>query len=190
MKKAIDYWTPAHSRLAASEGWDVFTRVDCDLLEIQVIAEWYGPTGDAKDPVEPAFAGDREALDHVYARAAQGSALHMLATHLDRRPCNNETYVPEAWLAPTATPQLDGARASEVGSIYCEPSDRFVVSLITTYGNPADGIATPEEAAGAALDLTRDDGSAGTNWHVFDRKTGQHTRVEQSDAEAAGRYGD
>jgi hypothetical protein len=25
---------------------------------------------------------------------------------------------------------------------------------------------------------------------VFDRKTGQHTRVEQSDAEAAGRYGD
>lgn len=56
----------------------------------------------------------------------------------------------------------------EVSSIYTLRGSRFVVSLIIGYGRD---VQTPEEAARAALDATRDMGADGTTWAVFDRAT-------------------
>lgn len=69
-----------------------------------------------------------------------------------------------------------GFEPHEVGSIYVAPGDRFVVSLIVGYG---EEVSTPEEAALAALELTRDTGSHGTGWHVFDRQEGVMHFLEQ-----------
>jgi hypothetical protein len=80
-----------------------------------------------------------------------------------------------------------GWAADELGSVYAVNSGRYVVSLILTYNDspPADvsagreDIHSPEGAAAAALELTRDSGSRGTIWHVFDRLTGQMHAVAQ-----------
>lgn len=66
----------------------------------------------------------------------------------------------------------------EIKSIYTDDKDRFIVALVVGY-KPEDGITTPEEAARAALDLTRDEGAGGTQWYVLDRKTGQGCWLEQ-----------
>lgn len=92
--------------------------------------------------------------------------------------------------------KVDGEFArNEVSSIYVEASERFVVSLIVGYDddtNLAENIGdwdemTPEEqaraAAASALDLTRDDGSNGTIWFVFDRKTKTMHQFEQGEFE-------
>lgn len=66
----------------------------------------------------------------------------------------------------------------ELDTIYLDPNDRFVVSLIIGCGE-RDDIDTPEAAASSALQLTRDEGSHGTHWFVYDRETGQmHTLVQ------------
>lgn len=70
---------------------------------------------------------------------------------------------------------------SETDTIYVERTDRFVVSLIVSYDD--DLVKTPEQAAAAALELTRDDGSGGTQWFVFDRKTRTFHQLQQSDFE-------
>lgn len=67
-------------------------------------------------------------------------------------------------------------------TIYVTEEDRYVVSLIVGYGN-GDGVASPEEAAAAALDLTRDLGSSDTVWFVYDRQTDNTHRLEQADFE-------
>jgi len=67
----------------------------------------------------------------------------------------------------------------EVSSIYVHNDERFVVSLIVGYSPDRDGVRTPEEAALATLDLTRDDGAGGTHWRVYDRATGQTHTFEQ-----------
>ena len=60
----------------------------------------------------------------------------------------------------------------EVHSIYVHPQNRFVVSLIAGYaGAEDDDVTTPQEAAAAALALTRDEGSFDTYWCVYDRET-------------------
>jgi gamma-glutamylcyclotransferase (GGCT)/AIG2-like uncharacterized protein YtfP len=73
----------------------------------------------------------------------------------------------------------DGLRIEEVGNTYVGVEDRFVVSLVVGYSDSRDGIETPKEAAAAALALTTDDGSAGTHWYVYDRKTRALTLLEQ-----------
>lgn len=77
---------------------------------------------------------------------------------------------------------------AEVDSIYVDVDERFVVSLVVGYGKPdngqpRDGVSTPEEAAAAALDLTRDEGSGDTVWFVHDRTTGRTHQFEQEDFE-------
>jgi hypothetical protein len=73
----------------------------------------------------------------------------------------------------------------EVASIYCggagERDERFIVSLVAGYG--PDDVGSPAEAALAALDLTRDEGSSGTHWFVFGRVTGQMHLFEQCEFE-------
>ncbi len=72
----------------------------------------------------------------------------------------------------------------EVDTIYVDPTDRFIVSLIVGYGGDyGDGVTTPQLAAAAALNLTNDMGANGTVWHVRDRKTGLTHRFEQGDFE-------
>lgn len=77
---------------------------------------------------------------------------------------------------------------NEVGTIYVDASDRFVVSLIVGY-TEGDDIATPRAAALAALELTQDEGWTGTTWHVFDRKTGLLHQYEQRVFAQAGEFG-
>jgi hypothetical protein len=73
---------------------------------------------------------------------------------------------------------------NEVESIYVGRDERFVVSLIVGYAEERDGVETPAHAAAAALALTRDDGSSGTHWFVYDRQTGVLHVLEQSDFES------
>jgi hypothetical protein len=82
-----------------------------------------------------------------------------------------------------------GWAADKLGTVYAVNGGRYVVSLILTYNDspPADVAAgleeihSPEGAAAAALELTRDAGSRGTIWHVFDRLTGQMHPIAQRD---------
>lgn len=67
----------------------------------------------------------------------------------------------------------------EISSMYAMVIHR-VVSLVVTYDDSKsadrkagiENIHSPATAAGATLDLTRDSGSGGTVWRVFDSKTG------------------
>lgn len=112
----------------------------------------------------------------------------------------------ERWMAPgpaaacvasgAGPPQHQGGlmsqdndfRRAEIGSIYVSADDRFVVSLVVGY-HPDQGsneeldlpLFTPNQAALAALELTRDGGAADTMWHVFDRATGVLHRLPQED---------
>lgn len=78
---------------------------------------------------------------------------------------------------------------AEIDTIYAHAEDRFIVSLIVGYTEEdlasgdydnGDGAVTPKEAARWALDLVRDEGARGTNWFVFDRKTGRMHQFEQN----------
>lgn len=72
----------------------------------------------------------------------------------------------------------------EVDSIYVDAKERFVVSLIVGYGDETDDQPTTAQQAGHwALELTRDEGSSGTQWFVFDRATGQMRQFEQGELE-------
>lgn len=74
-----------------------------------------------------------------------------------------------------------GFSLGEVGSIYVDRRDRFVVSLVVGYGRQ-DGVKTPIEALQAALELTTDEGSSGTHWFVHDRTKDVTTTFEQCGA--------
>ena len=69
----------------------------------------------------------------------------------------------------------------EIDTIYVDPEERFVVSLIVSYDLQTDGIDTIEAAAQAALEMTRDEGADGTVWHVYDRHTGLMHVLRQKD---------
>lgn len=72
----------------------------------------------------------------------------------------------------------------ELGNTYVSRGNRFVVSLLVGYGGDEDpNITDAETAAAAALALTRDEGSYGTQWYVFDRETGVLHMIEQRDIE-------
>jgi hypothetical protein len=77
----------------------------------------------------------------------------------------------------------------EIGSIYDDPNDRYIVSLVVTYGDASKGerggVHSPLEAAWYALDLTRDAGSGDAVWFVFDRETGHMHAIDQVDIEKA-----
>jgi hypothetical protein len=75
-----------------------------------------------------------------------------------------------------------GVGADEVKTIYVGLDDRFVVSLIVGYSE-VDGICSPEQAAAAALSLTRDAGSGDTCWYVHDRTSGETRVIEQAEFE-------
>lgn len=77
----------------------------------------------------------------------------------------------------------EALRLKEIGNTYVGVEDRFVVSLVVGYSDGRDRINTPKEAAAAALALTRDDGSEGTHWYVYDRNTGRMSLLEQSEFE-------
>jgi hypothetical protein len=70
--------------------------------------------------------------------------------------------------------KVDGTfTREEVGSIYVDENERFVVSLIVGYSEDAlssTGRVTAKTAALAAVELTRDEGSSDTKWFVYDRK--------------------
>jgi hypothetical protein len=67
----------------------------------------------------------------------------------------------------------------QIGNAYVGQDDRYVVSFLVGYSS--DDAKCPEDAANWALELTRDAGSDGTIWFVYDRETGELARFEQSD---------
>lgn len=71
----------------------------------------------------------------------------------------------------------------EVGSIYVDENERFVVSFIVGYGGHDDGVETAKSAAHWALELTRDEGCSDTKWFVYDREMGVMHEFEQADFE-------
>lgn len=60
--------------------------------------------------------------------------------------------------------------------------ERFIVFLVAGYGAD-DTVETALEAAGGALNLTRNEGRSGTQWYVFDRETGTGQIIEQHQIE-------
>jgi hypothetical protein len=84
---------------------------------------------------------------------------------------------------------------AEVGTIYVGDKDRFIVSLVVGYdtetireamGEGFDRAPVEQKAkvaAAAALELTSDEGSSGTYWFVYDRKTKRLFSFEQSEFE-------
>lgn len=77
-------------------------------------------------------------------------------------------------------------RLEELGNTYAGPEDRFIVSLIVGYRDDEGYLPqTPAQAVAAALELTQDEGSSGTHWHCYDRKTKTLHLILQSEAENA-----
>lgn len=81
---------------------------------------------------------------------------------------------------------------AEVTTIYVDPGDRFIVSLVVGYdaqtitdevGAEASVEDKARAAAAAALDLTRDLGSTDTIWFVYDRQTKRTFEFEQHEFE-------
>lgn len=70
-------------------------------------------------------------------------------------------------------------RLHEVRTTHYNDEDRYVVSLVATYGDSLDGITTPQDAAAATLALTLDAKSDQTVWFVHDRQTGETYAIEQ-----------
>lgn len=68
---AVPEWTTADSEAAIAEGWDLFETNRADgHMEIQ------------RHDDETSFELDGDALDHVIAKADEGSALHAKALHM------------------------------------------------------------------------------------------------------------
>lgn len=64
-----------------------------------------------------------------------------------------------------------------------DPIERYVVTLVVGY-DPDTETETEvgaKEAALAALNLTRDEQARSTVWHVYDRRTRQTHRFDQSE---------
>lgn len=64
---------------------------------------------------------------------------------------------------------------------YVRSSERFLVVFAVSY--PPEDAPSVEDAAAAALALTRDGGSASTHWWVYDRHTGEGVTLVQGDFE-------
>lgn len=66
--------------------------------------------------------------------------------------------------------------------IYDDPQERWLVELRISYPNDDGniGASTPQEAAAAALEMTRDLQCRSTLWVVTDRETGAVYQLEQS----------
>ncbi|HVM29924.1 MAG TPA: hypothetical protein VM305_04045 [Candidatus Limnocylindrales bacterium] len=110
-------------------------------------------------------------------------------------------------------PPLEEEQVPETLTIYDDPNDRYLVSLIVSYSDAVlegllagvgedldegggeglvqESTAIDRAVAGqtdkmkaaalAALELTRDAGSHGTQWYVYDRLTGTDRLITQSD---------
>ena len=80
-----------------------------------------------------------------------------------------------------------GPWVRQTNTIYTTDEDRWVVSLIVSYSEEDTGTKDPvlgiKRACSAALALTRDEGSDGTQWYVYDRRTGIGRFIDQEDFE-------
>lgn len=70
----------------------------------------------------------------------------------------------------------------EVSSVYVSPASRFIVSLIVGVGDAS----TVEEAAAAALGMTKYPRKGETVWIVHDRRTGDTVELRQETFEEEG----
>jgi len=106
---ADELWHDHGNDLANHEGWNLFTRDDNNQLEIETIAEWYGPEHGIDAPSDDAegvdsFPRDDDAIEHIVAKASQGSRVHLLALYLDGRRFDQDTWVPMSLLDLTKIP--------------------------------------------------------------------------------------
>lgn len=117
------------------------------------------------------------------AKIAEGvRATGAAADVLDLDPDGGES--PEFSIAGSLMWPPRGFRLEEVSSIYVEPTERYVVSMIAGYHHdPDDGITDAESAAQAAVGYFTDYGDA--HVHVFDRQTGHVTVVDRRDDDDA-----
>lgn len=127
-----------------------------------------------------------------WATAADASqpATHAFAEHtaqvVDEQAGGAVAYVHDR-NADWITAALNAAATQPAWAAIAEPyavnGERFIVTLVVGYGpGPSDGeVTTPQQAALAALQLTRHHGARSTVWHVHDRATGTTHRFDQSE---------
>jgi hypothetical protein len=155
--------------------------------------EWRGPATASGEPVLPVRAIDRifeempHDADEVWLRealdVASGARWRGLLDRLRGRTPRTSTTRRGDRLA-----RLLGENPTFT---YVNERDRYLVLLAVSYGHDSDPtdtgerVASPRDAAHWALDLTRDGGSADTQWAVFDAELGRWTVLEQSDVEEA-----
>lgn len=70
-------------------------------------------------------------------------------------------------------------KKGEVRTTHYNDEDRYVCSLVATFGDALDGVTTPQDAAARTLALTLDNKSDLTLWFVHDRQTGETYAIEQ-----------
>ena len=86
-------------------------------------------------------------------------------------------------VASESVPEKQRVEPHEIQTIYNRPEDRFLVALVSSYGNSDDGVKTPQQAVKALLQLVSDESQGDTQWHVYDRKKKTMVWMEQSDAD-------
>ena len=72
-------------------------------------------------------------------------------------------------------------KPGEVRSAHYRDSDRYVVSLVATFGADGGLVNTPQMALASTLGLIYDGKSDQTVWLVHDRHTGETYAIEQGD---------
>lgn len=77
--------------------------------------------------------------------------------------------------------QLHEVSTNYMGAFLGPSKVRYVVSFIVGYDEGLEDVHSPQEAAEAALELTRDASSSSTHWYVHDRKTGKSYNLPQED---------
>jgi hypothetical protein len=194
--------TPDHTELAeldaklaeTTAAWDATDEVDTNLgVEVQQLGERLSAllngltlnpevSNTLREEAEATQMRLGTAVDHyeVLDEHDTTSALDIYellpgALELVERALGGAPELPltfPAW-PDVAEPYADGS----------DPIERFVVTLVvgsdpsTTRGHVTD----PKRAALDALNLTRDEESRSTVWHVYDRATGTLHRFDQSE---------
>jgi len=72
---------------------------------------------------------------------------------------------------------------TEVGAAYNRKGDRFLVSIVSSYGNDLDGAKTPKDAINALMQLITGEDQGRTLWHVYDRETKKMYQIKQGEME-------
>ncbi len=140
-----------------SEGWDVFTRSDDDLMEIQ------------RDDELRKFDTDEGALHHVIAKAAAGSRSHLFALWLDGRPATTKRSS-LAWIPDELLPEKQWT----------------VIGHYVSSGQPWVEWIEADDATQAAVKAVKENSVRSSDIVIIDVFRGHHTGAFPEETVARG----